>query len=53
MSHVASSNFYSEVRRNIFKAKKEGFVLFFEGVRPGSQESTDGFNAAIGIEFTK
>ena len=30
MSHVASSNFYSEVRRNIFKAKKEIIRGYFK-----------------------
>lgn len=51
MSHVASSDFYAQVQKEILTAKQDGFVLFFEWVRPGSEESGDAFNKALGIEF--
>ncbi|MDA9129473.1 hypothetical protein N9J72_03315 [Candidatus Gracilibacteria bacterium] len=51
MSHVASPEFYSLVQNNIRTSKQEDFILFFEGVRPGSDESIETFNGALGIDF--
>lgn len=51
MSHIASQSFYTYVRDDIFKAKKDGFVLYFEGVRPGSEENMNKFNSALGVEL--
>ncbi len=51
MSHIASESFYKNVSNNIFEAKKQGFVLFYEGVLPGNKENTDKFNKLLGINF--
>ena len=53
MSHIASPDFYLEVTKNIQEAKKEGFVLFYEWVQPGSPESSEIFNKALGINFSE
>lgn len=52
MSHIASESFYQSVKNNIIDAKKQGFILYFEWVWPGTEESHDAFNAQMGIEFT-
>ena len=51
MSHIASPSFYSQVQSNIQWWKTEGAVLFFEGVRPGTEENAKKFNKLIGVEF--
>jgi len=51
MSHIASSQFYTWVQAAIWVAKKENFVLFFEWVRPGSEENLEKFNQAIWVDF--
>ncbi len=53
MIHIGSPSFYEQVKNEIQKAKKEWFVLFYEGVRPGSTGSEDTFNKAMGIKFNK
>ena len=51
MSHIGSKDFYEEVKDSIKIAKQDGFILFYEWVRPGSQENINEFNEAIWIEF--
>lgn len=51
MSHIWSQNFYDTVRENILQAKNEGFVYYYEWVRPGSQENEEKFNNALWVEF--
>ncbi len=51
MSHIASQAFYLQVQSNIYQAKKNNWVLFFEWVRPGSSENEDKFNQALWIDF--
>ena len=53
MSHIASPDFYEWVKNNITTAKKEGFVLYYEWVRPWSKESSEIFNTALGINFSE
>ncbi|MDD3646129.1 MAG: hypothetical protein PHH06_01845 [Candidatus Gracilibacteria bacterium] len=53
MSHVGSEEFYQTIKENLIKAKQNGYVYFFEGVGPGTEENSQKFNKAIGIEFNK
>jgi len=52
MSHVASPNFYTWVQKSISKAKKNGFVLFFEGVKPWTPENKEAFDEALWINLS-
>ena len=52
MSHIWSQAFYDQVKENINAAKNNGFVLFYEWVRPGTEKNLDDFNEAIWIEFS-
>lgn len=51
MSHIGTENFYKQVADTISKHKKEGFVLFYEWVRPGSEENTTRFNELLWVQF--
>ena len=51
MSHIGSQKFYDRVRENIIQAKNEGFVYYYEWVRPGSQENEEKFNNALWVQF--
>lgn len=51
MSHIASPDFYTQIRSDIFNAKKDGYVLYYEWVRPGSEENMDAFNEALWIKL--
>ena len=51
MSHIGTKNFYDSVIENIREAKQEGYVLYYEWVRPWTVENIEKFNTAIGIEF--
>ncbi len=52
MSHIGSKSFYENVKLSIQKAKQEGFILFYEWVKPWSEESLKTFNQAIWVEFS-
>ncbi|NDK09032.1 hypothetical protein EOM39_07390 [Candidatus Gracilibacteria bacterium] len=52
MSHIAKQNFYNEVEKNIQKFKSNSGVYFYEGVKPGTKESSEKFDEALGINFT-
>jgi len=51
MSHIASRAFYLQVQANIYAAKQDDWVLFFEGVRPWTAENEQKFNSALWIDF--
>lgn len=51
MSHIGTKNFYNNVIENIREAKQDGFVLYYEWVRPWTEENNENFNKAIWIEF--
>lgn len=51
MIHIATPEFYEKVEQNIYDAKSEGYVYFYEGVGPWSPESNQKFNQAIGVDF--
>lgn len=53
MIHIGSEKFYEQIQQEVEKAKKSEYVLFFEGVRPGTEENMDDFDQALGIEFTE
>lgn len=52
VSHIASPSFYFAIRNSILDAKNDDYVLFFEWVRPGSEENSQAFNEALGINFS-
>lgn len=52
MIHIGTPHFYEKVRKNIKIAKDEGYVLFFEWVRPWKEENMKKFDEALGINFT-
>lgn len=51
MSHIASESFYTSVRDNIYTAKSDNYVLYYEWVRPGNEENMSAFNDALWIEL--
>ncbi len=53
MSHIWTPNFYQKVKDTIINFKKAWYVYYFEWVKPWSDENTDKFNNALGIQFDK
>lgn len=51
MSHIASQSFYSQIKKDLFFAKKGGFVLFYEEVQPGNEENKKAFDKALWVDF--
>lgn len=51
MVHIWSQNFYDKIENNIREFKKEWWVLFFEWVKPWSEENMNKFNQAIWVKF--
>lgn len=51
MSHIGSQNFYSKIINQIIHYKSLGYVYFYEWVRPWSQENSQAFSEAIGVQF--
>lgn len=51
MIHIWSENFYEKIAQEITKYKQDGYVYFFEWVKLGSQESSEAFDKALGVEF--
>lgn len=51
MSHIASREFYKQVQKSVKTSKQNGYVLYYEWVRPGTIENTTAFNTALGIDF--
>ena len=53
MSHIASPNFYNQIKNEIINYKKKWYVYFYEWVKPGTKENSKNFNKAIWIKFDK
>lgn len=53
MSHIGSQKFYDSVKAEIASARSEGYVLFYEGVRPGTPENARKFDQLMGFKFDK
>lgn len=53
MAHIASEKFYAGVKEDIANARKDGYVLFYEGVKPGTPENAKKFDALMGFKFDK
>lgn len=51
MSHIANPDFYSRVVSDLIEAKTRWYVLYYEGVLPGSQENHKNFNKALWVEL--
>lgn len=49
MVHVASEQFYRSVVYDLVRAKDAGYVLFFEGVQPGTPEAEAWLNTAVQV----
>jgi len=52
MSHIASPTFYQQVQETIEKYKKDGYVLFYEWVTPGTPENMQTFVELLGVDIT-
>lgn len=53
MSHIGSKNFYAQIKESIKKYKENGFVYYFEWVKPGSKENHEAFDKALGVTFNE
>lgn len=53
MIHIGSTWFYNWVQNSLRSAKSNWFVLYYEEVKPWTQENMNKFNQAIGIKFEK
>lgn len=53
MSHIGTPKFYEQVKKNIELSKKDGYVLYFEWVTPGSKENQDAFDKALWVKLDK
>jgi len=51
MSHIWSENFYNDVVKNITNFKKNWYVLYYEWVKPWSEESHEKFDKALWIKL--
>lgn len=51
MSHIGSKSFYEGVKKDIEIWKNDGFILFYEWVKPWTEENLEAFNEAIWIDF--
>lgn len=52
MIHIGREEFYDEVKNHIYTLKQDGYVLFFEWVKPGKEENMKKFDEALGVKFT-
>lgn len=53
MSHIASPDFYLDVKSNLEKYKKDWYILYYEWVKSGTKESSDKFDKALWVKFDK
>lgn len=53
MSHIWTKDFYNNVKDKLQEKKKEGFVYFYEWVKPWTKQNEQKFNEAIWINFDK
>lgn len=51
MSHIWTKDFYLKVKDTVKNLKKDWYILYFEWVKPWSEENTKKFNHAIWFEF--
>ncbi|MCQ0971975.1 hypothetical protein MLD63_16250 [Paracoccus sp. TK19116] len=47
MIHIGSDQFYRSVVYDMLRARDAGYVLYFEGILPGTPEATAWLNAAV------
>jgi hypothetical protein len=52
MMHVASQSFYDEIRADMQKLIGQEYVFFYEGVRPGTQESLERLGTLLGTDVS-
>lgn len=53
MAHIGSESFYSQIKENIRKQKNDWYTLFFEWVKPWTEEESKEFNKLLWIKFDK
>lgn len=53
MAHIASNHFYDSVKKDIKENKNDWYVLYFEWVRPWTEENQEKFNNLMWIQFSK
>lgn len=51
MSHIGTQNFYHQVQESIKKYKENGYVYYFEWVRPGTEANHEAFDKALWVKF--
>ncbi len=52
MMHVASSSFYEDIRTDMLKLGGQEYVFFYEGVRPGTEESFERLSTLLGTKVS-
>ncbi len=53
MSHIASPDFYTETKQYVEALEKKWYLLFYEGVKPGTKESSEKFDKALWVKFDR
>lgn len=51
MSHIGRYDFYDSIVLNIGREKSNGYILFYEGVKPGKEENMALFQKLLGFQF--
>lgn len=52
MSHIATPEFYQRTRDDIISLTHSGYIVYAEGVRPGTQKNTEAFQKLLGLKLT-
>jgi hypothetical protein len=53
MSHIGTPEFYSEIEKSLESLVSSGYTIYAEGVRPGTPENQEKFDAFIGFKMTE
>jgi hypothetical protein len=53
MIHIASPEFYDDVRMDMKELNAEDYVFFYEGVKPGTAESLEKLSQLVGIDVSE
>jgi hypothetical protein len=52
MSHIGTREYYKNVRSSLRALTQSGYVIYSEGVRPGTPESQAKFDATLGMKLS-
>lgn len=53
MSHIASPEFYMDVKSNLEEHKKNWYILYYEWVKAWTKESSEKFDKALWVKFDR